>query len=153
MDDFLEDAKWESLLDQSTIQDYPHHYLRDYAYDYAEDQSCSVEELSSANNQKNSPQKLCHQKCCPAASSLSYRFKKTVIEEEEYNHNYCEKGMHFLKGKRFKMTTFEDVPKMSRVDLFGLVGGYLGLFVGISLVTLFEFFEFGIIWCFGGQKK
>ena len=97
--------------------------------------------------------KRCYQKCCPATSSLSYKFKKTVIEKEEYIHNYCEKGLHFLKGKRFKMTTFEDVPKMSRVDLFGLVGGYFGLFVGISLVTLFEFFEFGVSWCFGGRKK
>ena len=41
------------------------------------------------------------------------------------------------------MTKFKEVEKMTAADLFGLVGGQLGLFVGVSLVTIFEFMEFG----------
>ena len=37
---------------------------------------------------------------------------------------------------------------MTALDMFGLVGGYLGLFVGVSLATIIEFAEFGIDWIF-----
>ena len=53
----------------------------------------------------------------------------------------------WLKGSRIPRTTIAEVHKMTPVDLFGLVGGYLGLFVGVSLTTIFEFFDFGLTSC------
>ena len=54
--------------------------------------------------------------------------------------------MLFLRKRRIKMTTVAETQKMTSVDLFGLVGGYLGLFVGVSLTTIIEVVEFGIGW-------
>ena len=50
----------------------------------------------------------------------------------------------WIKGKHIKMATIAEVKKMSPVDLFGLVGGYLGLFVGVSVITFIEFLEYGL---------
>ena len=53
--------------------------------------------------------------------------------------------MHF-SGLRIKLTSFEQMDKMTAVDLFGTIGGNLGLFVGVSLTTILELLEFVIIY-------
>ena len=58
-----------------------------------------------------------------------------------------------MRGQRLKMNVFDETQKMTFVDLFGLIGGYLGLFVGISLVTVVEFIEFGMDLCLEGRRK
>ena len=47
----------------------------------------------------------------------------------------------FWKG-RIKYTEIKEVKKTTALDMFGSVGGYLGLFVGVSLTTIIEFAEF-----------
>ena len=95
----------------------------------------------------------CFKKCCPAVHSYSYEFEKIIIPKDDYLHNNCEMvTLFYLKGQFIKMTVFKEIPLMSVVDLFGLVGGYLGLFVGISLVTICEFVEFIIEWSCSRQK-
>ena len=84
--------------------------------------------------------KKCMAKCCRPIESFSYT---TSVESSD-----CSDGQGFFQFKnlRLKVTTVEEVPMITILDLFGLIGGYLGLFVGISLTTVVEFFEFSMRW-------
>ena len=42
----------------------------------------------------------------------------------------------------------EEEPKMSAEDLLGLLGGHLHLFLGMSLLSFVELFEFAILFLF-----
>ena len=59
--------------------------------------------------------------------------------------------------EELNVQTIEESPKYTNIDLFSSVGGLLGLYVGISIVTVFEFLDFVIklaINCFcGGPSK
>jgi hypothetical protein len=45
----------------------------------------------------------------------------------------------------FEYTIIEECPKTTLLELLGQIGGYLGLLVGISVITLFEILELIII--------
>ena len=47
-----------------------------------------------------------------------------------------------LRPVMIKVVTSTQSPAMELTDLFSQIGGFLGLFVGASVVTMFEFFEF-----------
>ena len=84
----------------------------------------------------------CLQKCGNPKKSYMYDLSLShIIDPEEF----CfENGSYiYLTGVRIKLTTIKEIAKMSALDLFGLIGGYLGLFVGVSLTTILEFLEFG----------
>ena len=51
--------------------------------------------------------------------------------------------LFYMRGHRVKLTVTE-IEKTTAVDLMGLIGGNFGLFVGVSLTTIIELFEFGI---------
>ena len=154
MKDLLDETKWKTALNFKTFKRDEFDEVSYLSSAYAEYHNCTDDDgylMFQYYGHKGKPwiSQNCFRKCCPAISSLSYRFDKTIID-----WYMCDQDSKFsLQGKRMKMTTFEEVPKMSRVDLFGLVGGYFGLFVGISLVTFFEFIELGLTWCFGGRSK
>ena len=84
----------------------------------------------------------------------------TVIKESDYDDIGCQNGFStfWLKGERLRVTTIQKGLKTSTIDLLGLVGGYMGLFVGVSVTTICEFIEFVLMWIwdkivFVKQKK
>ena len=53
-------------------------------------------------------------------------------------------AVNFYKGKD-TYTLIQESPKMNVFDLIGKIGGHLGLFLGMSLLTCVEFFELAYI--------
>ena len=49
-----------------------------------------------------------------------------------------------LKPKSIDTVTTTQTHAMNMIDLLSQIGGFLGLLVGASIVTLFEFFEFAV---------
>ena len=91
--------------------------------------------------------KKCQEKCGPPRKSISFEL---ALEDQSHRadfdcHRNSSVGYLWLKGLRLKMITISEVPKTTLMDLFGLIGGYLGLFVGVSLTTIVEFLEFGVM--------
>ena len=91
--------------------------------------------------------KKCKNECGPPQKSLSYSLSMTSLDGELREEIGCHPNLSnfWLRDSRLKLTITKEVPKMSFVDLFGLVGGYLGLFVGVSLTTIIEFLEFVLV--------
>ena len=53
--------------------------------------------------------------------------------------------MTMTLGHRIKLTIVEENQRITLVDVLGLVGGYLGLFVGVSIITVLEMIEFVLV--------
>ena len=81
--------------------------------------------------------------------SRSYDFTMKQVDVRYFDNYGCFFNITnlFIKG-RVKSTEIKEIEKTTALDMFGLVGGYLGLFVGVSLTTIIEFAEFGIDWIF-----
>ena len=90
--------------------------------------------------------KKCQEKCGPPRKSISFELALADHSTDfDFCHSNSSVGYLWLKGLRLKMITISEVPKTTLMDLFGLIGGYLGLFVGVSLTTIVEFLEFGVM--------
>ena len=99
--------------------------------------------------------------CGDPGISYTYSFSMSLIPERNHNESHMDHednnsfgdSSFYLRGQRLKLTTVRDKTKMSWVDLFGTIGGNLGLFVGVSLTTILEFAEFGFLaiwkWYYG----
>ena len=96
-------------------------------------------------------QKLCQAECGLPRKSFFYSFSLKSLRGLERKGLDClpNTSDFWLRDMRLKMTHIKEVPKMSFVDVFGLVGGYLGLFVGVSLTTVIEFLEFALMKLYG----
>ena len=86
-----------------------------------------------------------------SSSSLNYpskafynEFKKMFNEYENMTlEEYKETNLMiyvFLQSKEY--TVIREIPKISIVDLISLLGGVLGIFLGFSIFTFIEIFEF-----------
>ena len=97
---------------------------------------------------------ICRTECSTANQTSSYDLEKEEIPIEHVDLFPCSRNQTslFLKG-RIKYTEIKEVKKTTTLDMFGSVGGYLGLFVGVSLTTIIEFAEFGIDYVFGQRRK
>ena len=87
--------------------------------------------------------KECQRSCSPVKVSYNYRFTLEIVPEYLYSQIGCNAnstGFRLMENV-VKRTTIKQVPKMNSLDLLGIVGGHLGLCVGISLTTIFEFLE------------
>lgn len=82
----------------------------------------------------------------------SYRFNKSVEAIRQYNDvtNMTDAG---IKARLLNLYVFIDdlshqeiyqIEKVTQSDLLSNIGGTLGLFMGISLISLFEVLE--LIW-------
>ena len=99
----------------------------------------------------------CARKCKQPKKSVSFKLTSTLHEGAFREDVGCPKGQFdfWLKEANMKMISVTEVQKMTLVDAFGLVGGYLGLFVGVSVITTIEFVEFGLSYfarCFKKQS-
>ncbi|GFT43991.1 uncharacterized protein TNCV_2688661 [Trichonephila clavipes] len=52
-----------------------------------------------------------------------------------------EKIIVTLKFNKFRLTRFVYQPKFASVEMFSYIGGYMGMWLGLSLVSLFDLYE------------
>ncbi|XP_067131751.1 degenerin unc-8-like [Centruroides vittatus] len=66
------------------------------------------------------------------------------IPDEDTNENYRKQQqvavMNFF-FKRPELLIYKYKPKFQSIELFGYVGGYIGMWLGISLIAIFDFLE------------
>jgi len=80
----------------------------------------------------------CSKYCPLECDSISYEVTPNTFTTKEVSNETVEM-FAFYRSLRF--LTITEKPKISWTDLIANVGGYFGLFVGISFVTLFEIAE------------
>jgi len=81
---------------------------------------------------------ICSKYCPLECDSISYEVTSNTFTGSNVSNETIE-FYAFYRNLRF--LTITEMPKMSWTDLIANVGGYFGLFVGISFVTLFEIAE------------
>jgi len=81
---------------------------------------------------------ICSKYCPLECDSISYEVTPNTFTTKEVSNETVEM-FAFYRSLRF--LTITEKPKISWTDLIANVGGYFGLFVGISFVTLFEIAE------------
>ena len=80
-----------------------------------------------------------NQKCKPSGLLIEYHPRiRTVQPQSEQNYGYTYVDLN----KNIILTTTTQSPAITLVDLLSQIGGFLGLLVGASVITLFEFFDF-----------
>ena len=91
----------------------------------------------------------CLKKCCMPRISYAYEVKKRLVPVELRKELGCAEKNNsmflYMKKQRIKLTIVKENKRIAASDLFGLVGGYLGLFVGVSIITVLEMMEFVFI--------
>ncbi|KAG8198524.1 hypothetical protein JTE90_017389 [Oedothorax gibbosus] len=89
----------------------------------------------------------CSRECADACSETTYHLRVEVdvdlTLECAANDTNCKQNkmdLCFLFN-RFEVTTFVHEQKFERVSVFSYIGGYMGLWLGVSLVALFDLAE------------
>ncbi|GFS32893.1 uncharacterized protein NPIL_95811 [Nephila pilipes] len=52
-----------------------------------------------------------------------------------------EKVLMTVKFNKFRLTRYVYQPKFASVEMFSYIGGYMGMWLGLSLVSLFDLYE------------
>ncbi|KAG8186935.1 hypothetical protein JTE90_000405 [Oedothorax gibbosus] len=91
--------------------------------------------------------KGCSRECAEACHETTYHLRAEVHDEhsekcptEDINCKQEYMLLHFLFN-RFEVTTFVHERKFESVSLFSYIGGYMGMWLGVSLVALFDLAE------------
>ncbi|GFQ93401.1 uncharacterized protein TNCT_231451 [Trichonephila clavata] len=92
----------------------------------------------------------CKRECNEACWEESYSLRSEVKfdqAEKCSNDLNCEKKDMFLNFifNRLEVEKFAHEPRYESVEMFSYIGGYMGMWLGISLVALFDFLE--ILFC------
>ncbi|KAG8198522.1 hypothetical protein JTE90_017387 [Oedothorax gibbosus] len=89
----------------------------------------------------------CSRECADACIETTYHVRVEVQAElsvkclpEDMNCKYKDMYLNFLFN-RFEVTKFLHEPKFESVGVFSYIGGYMGMWLGISLVALFDLAE------------
>ncbi|KAG8175093.1 hypothetical protein JTE90_012044 [Oedothorax gibbosus] len=89
----------------------------------------------------------CSRECAEACHETTYHMRVEVNDEqselcspEDVNCKQEEIYLHFLFN-RFEVTTFVHERKFESVSLFSYIGGFMGMWLGVSLVALFDLAE------------
>ena len=69
---------------------------------------------------------------------INYEFDRVLS-------NMSDMSLVTIDNSLVNAQTITTSPKISLTEGIGILGGYLGLYVGISLVTVFEFLEFLVL--------
>ncbi|XP_015922019.1 amiloride-sensitive sodium channel subunit beta isoform X1 [Parasteatoda tepidariorum] len=89
----------------------------------------------------------CNSMCHPACHEEIYEVK---YDELQFLHHLCKKKDEACKSafitlqvffRNFRLTERIYEPKYREVELFSYIGGYMGMWLGLSLVSVFDFFE------------
>ncbi|XP_071041765.1 uncharacterized protein [Parasteatoda tepidariorum] len=91
--------------------------------------------------------KECSSRCKPACLEQIYEMK---YEEMEFNSRICNESdencrtefiLLKISFRRFRLTKQIYEPKYTSIELFSYIGGFMGLWLGLSLVSFFDFLE------------
>ena len=80
--------------------------------------------------------------CLENAVDISYGFHEK-IEKRFFSTKY--RTQISLKRRPMKIVTTTQYPALDLSEFFAQIGGFLGLLVGASAITMIEFFEFSIL--------
>ena len=94
----------------------------------------------------SSVQRLCNEACPANRISERIEFKVHSLDEDEiksYDLPSSESGSTTLiiPNSYVKKMTIKTVPMISISEGIGFIGGYLGLFVGVSIISVIELLE------------
>ncbi|KAF8792420.1 Degenerin mec-4 like protein [Argiope bruennichi] len=96
--------------------------------------------------------KICAEKCRPGCDQKVYEITKEEIQvpEEVFaqipdRHSWKQYIYVRLSFDKFDITTYSYTPKFELIETFCYLGGYVGIWLGISLVAVFDFVESIII--------
>ena len=81
---------------------------------------------------------FCIRSCPEECYSVKYSVKTFLITGD----SWAEFGRIYINNRDYKYTLITQFPKTSGVDFFGIAGGTLSLFLGISLLSFIETIEF-----------
>ncbi|XP_055953242.1 uncharacterized protein LOC129988970 isoform X2 [Argiope bruennichi] len=91
--------------------------------------------------------KNCSLKCGKACYESSYNIR---YEKLGANDRFCtkddiwcknEKVIVFVVFNKFRLTKFVYQPKFASIEMFSYIGGYMGMWLGLSLISLFDLYE------------
>ena len=82
---------------------------------------------------------VCEKECPKECATITF---DTIINNPNMHPNSSNKLDIYVWSLDFNYIEISQTPKMSGISLLNEIGGALGLFVGITCVSLFEFLEF-----------
>ncbi|XP_055932740.1 uncharacterized protein LOC129962769 [Argiope bruennichi] len=88
----------------------------------------------------------CSQQCNEACKEVSYNLRQEVIFDQSakcIDDANCKERTLFMNFvfNRLEIEKFEHHPRYESVEVFSYVGGYMGMWLGISLISLFDLAE------------
>ena len=89
--------------------------------------------------QKEGPNEICEDQCPIECNTISYDINVIAsYNPNDYKNNVSKVDIYY---DDFSYTSITDQQKITSDSLFGAVGGLLGLFLGASLMSAFEFVD------------
>ncbi|XP_054717486.1 uncharacterized protein LOC129226882 [Uloborus diversus] len=89
--------------------------------------------------------KSCTDSCASPCVDQQYEIKYEEVNNYAHvcNDEWCRFARIKLSiyFKRFRVTRFIYQPKFESVEMFSYIGGYMGMWLGLSLVSFFDLFE------------
>jgi len=82
---------------------------------------------------------VCKEKCSKECTTIKFN---TLVSNPQVSPNYSEKLDFLVWPLELNYIEISQTPKMSGFSLMNEIGGALGLFVGITCLSLLEFLEF-----------
>lgn len=88
-----------------------------------------------------------HEVCgesCPSNCDFLYIHiePRFILKKSLKDNNLAYLNIYY---ENFEYTFIKEIPMMTSEDLFGHIGGFLGLFLGLSVLSIAEIFEFILI--------
>ncbi|PRD23556.1 UNVERIFIED_CONTAM: Amiloride-sensitive sodium channel subunit alpha [Trichonephila clavipes] len=105
-----------------------------------EDVLCSDKDINNMSLSLVKFGKICADKCRPGCDQNVYEVTKEEIQVPEEDYIYVR-----LSFDKFDITTYSYSAKFELIETFCYLGGYVGIWLGISLVAIFDFVESIII--------
>ncbi|GFR27235.1 uncharacterized protein TNCT_311051 [Trichonephila clavata] len=89
----------------------------------------------------------CMRECSESCREVSYILRSEIksdqsekCSEEDLNCKKKDLYLNFIFN-RLELEMFVHEPKYESVEMFSYIGGYMGMWLGISLIALFDFLE------------
>lgn len=134
-------CKYRKILEacnrSEVFSSYEKYYFtnRVYFYELFERDECKDERSAAVEEEFNEigENKICEKTCPAECESVSYMISSFS--------NFYPKGYYskiFIYYDDFHYTLMEEQAKVTAENLFGSIGGVLGLFLGISVINFFE---------------
>jgi len=88
-------------------------------------------------NRSHVLKEICRSSCPEECYSVKYSAKTFI----NVGYNWGAFGVIYVNNRDYKYSLITQFPKITWDDFFGIAGGHLSLFLGISLLSFIELFE------------